>query len=614
MRTFMEKVADGKRGARHTAPIVAVFEQRFEETFKRLAEGGRTPALWVQYHYMVDVIKIFIKTERLSDHDGHLSCIVTRMLDIFAAAGHHQYAKGARLYCQLMKQLETSPGYKETFESFTAHGNHVVRYSCHDWSGTWCDICIEQTLTKASKSEGELSRGRMRNSDSGHKCWVQTLSHFSDVNKRMEEGVKKHGPLQKDLVKTQMKRNAEAIELALKWFEENNPFDHDRDKQLLVSFSTGFTSTADDAVNAERAAKVGREMQIKLDGQSVTSTMEVKFKVQALSSLRKIPKVNEKKIHLNSLQLFNRLIIFAQRDMTVETSLEYELTPFPLSLFSNRDQKMNKVNKAGFSKTSLKELTDPLDLTNQPCSSLVVDGGWLLYMVKWEQGQTWQEIADRYLSYVQCLGSHSQKIIVVFDGYSSSAKDHDHIRRTKNSCCDLQIRPDMIHLTPRAKFMDNTHNKSELIHLLSSTFRKRHITVEQCDNDADTSIVRAEDADVLVMLVHHSSSTNHPLFLTTSKGSHDVRRIQEALSERQRRYLLFCHTFTGCDTVSAIGGHGKMMLFDRFCAGDIDEHMDIFLDVHATKDAVIRAGIAIFQHIYHAPGLDAAAEHVFGPQ
>ena len=30
MRTFMEKVANGKMGARHTAPIVAVFEERFE--------------------------------------------------------------------------------------------------------------------------------------------------------------------------------------------------------------------------------------------------------------------------------------------------------------------------------------------------------------------------------------------------------------------------------------------------------------------------------------------------------------------------------------------------------------------------------------------------------
>ncbi|KAI4802447.1 hypothetical protein KUCAC02_020283, partial [Chaenocephalus aceratus] len=306
--------------------------------------------------------------------------------------------------------------------------------------------------------------------------------------------------------------------------------------------------------------------------------MEVKSKVQALSSLGKIPKINEKKIHLDSLKLFNRLIIFAQRDMTVETSLAYELTPFPLFLFSNKDQKMNKANKAGFSKTSLKELTDPLDLTNQSCSTLVVDGGWLLH----------------------------GKVET-----SRSPKDHDHIRRTKKSCCDLQIRPDMIHWTPRAKFLDNTNNKSELIHLLSSTFRKHNITVEQCDNDADTSIVRealapatddsvevrAEDADVLVMLVHHIPSTNHPLFFTTSKGSYDVRRIC---------YLLFCHAFTGCDTVSAIAGHGKTTLFDRICAGDIDEHMDIFLDTQATKDA---AAAGLIKPETLPPTEGAAAQH-----
>ena len=257
---------------RRWAPIVSVFEQRFEETFKRLADGGRTPALWVQYHYMVDVIKIFIKSERLADHNGHLACIVTRMLDTFSAAGHHQYAKGARLYCQLMKQLETSPGYKEIFERFTAHGNHVVRYSCHDWFGTWCDICIEQRLMKAAKSEGGLSGGRMKN-DSGHKCWVQTLNHFADINQRMEEGVKKHGPLHKDLAKTRMKRDAEAIALALKWFEENNPFDQDRDRQLLVSFSTGFTSTANDAVNAEGdAEKAGWTVSDIQDGSEVQGT------------------------------------------------------------------------------------------------------------------------------------------------------------------------------------------------------------------------------------------------------------------------------------------------------------------------------------------------------
>jgi len=77
--------------------------------------------------------------------------------------------------------------------------------------------------------------------------------------------------------------------------------------------------------------------------------------------------------------------------------------------------------------------------------------------------------------------------------------------------------------------------------------------------------------------------------------------------QRQRCYLLFCHAFTGCDTVSTIGGHGKTTLFDRFCARDIDGHMDIFLDIQASKDVVIRSGISIFQYIYHAPGTALAA-------
>ena len=86
-----------------------------------------------------------------------------------------------------------------------------------------------------------------------------------------------------------MKRDAEAVKLALEWFDENNPFNYDRDKQLLVSFSSEFTSTAE--VNAERATEIQEirmQMQIKLDGQPVTSTMGVKLKVQAFSSLRKL--------------------------------------------------------------------------------------------------------------------------------------------------------------------------------------------------------------------------------------------------------------------------------------------------------------------------------------
>ena len=95
---------------------MAVFEQKFKGTFKQLAKGGRTPVLWVEYHHMFDVMKVFIRTVRLADHNGHMSSNATKMLNLFAAACHHHYAKGARLYCQLVKELETFPAYKDNLQ------------------------------------------------------------------------------------------------------------------------------------------------------------------------------------------------------------------------------------------------------------------------------------------------------------------------------------------------------------------------------------------------------------------------------------------------------------------------------------------------------------------
>ena len=46
----------------------------------------------------------------------------------------------------------------------------------------------------------------------------------------------------------------------------------------------------------------------------------------------------------------------------------------------------------------------------------------------------------------------------------------------------------MVHRAPKAKFLDNTNNKSELINLQSSAFGKHNIIVDQCDNDADLTV------------------------------------------------------------------------------------------------------------------------------
>ena len=78
---------------------------------------------------MVDTIKIFIHAERMGNFILHLSCITNRMLHVLAAAGHHNYAKAARLYVQMMKTYEIRLVEQiAIISSFKENRNYVVRY------------------------------------------------------------------------------------------------------------------------------------------------------------------------------------------------------------------------------------------------------------------------------------------------------------------------------------------------------------------------------------------------------------------------------------------------------------------------------------------------------
>lgn len=55
---------------------------------KKIQNRGPTAKLWVQYFYMVSIVKDFIRSERLGDWDGHLKAVkkcflFSTLLDIF---------------------------------------------------------------------------------------------------------------------------------------------------------------------------------------------------------------------------------------------------------------------------------------------------------------------------------------------------------------------------------------------------------------------------------------------------------------------------------------------------------------------------------------------------
>ena len=92
-----------------------------KESFKK----HRTAQLWLQYMKMIDILRRFIKAERIGNWNLHLQA-VQEMLPYSTASGHNLYAKSAYMYLQKMQKLPES--HPDVHSSFL-NGFHVIRRS-----------------------------------------------------------------------------------------------------------------------------------------------------------------------------------------------------------------------------------------------------------------------------------------------------------------------------------------------------------------------------------------------------------------------------------------------------------------------------------------------------
>ena len=116
-------------------PTLSKLMFNLEEYKKYLAKTSRTSKLWLQYLDNIAVVKMFIRAERTGDWNLHLVSL-NKMLNLFAATAHVNYAKCARLHLQNMLDLESSHPWDY---------DHTVRRSERFWSGlTGDDESIEE--------------------------------------------------------------------------------------------------------------------------------------------------------------------------------------------------------------------------------------------------------------------------------------------------------------------------------------------------------------------------------------------------------------------------------------------------------------------------------------
>ena len=120
---------------------------------------------------------------------------------------------------------------------------------------------------------------------------------------------------------------------------------------------------------------------------------------------------------------------------------------------------------------------------------LLIDGGWLLHQITSFAGcETYRDVANLYLKLL--LPRYKDRhVVVVFDGYRRSTKDHEHQRRCHNYCADISIKGSTVCSIPMKRLLANSNNKLELIKLLSNIFTEKGIEVHAADDDADTVIV-----------------------------------------------------------------------------------------------------------------------------
>ena len=107
-------------------------------------QGSRTAKLWLQYMKMVDILKMYLKAERLGDWQLHLKATAD-MLPFFAATGHNNYLISSYLYLQQMHKLPTT--HPDVYHNFL-QALFVVRQSNREWAGIPTDQIIEQCLMR----------------------------------------------------------------------------------------------------------------------------------------------------------------------------------------------------------------------------------------------------------------------------------------------------------------------------------------------------------------------------------------------------------------------------------------------------------------------------------
>lgn len=585
------------------------------ETEKEKLCNYRVPRLWLQYMEMVNLLRRFIKAERLGDWALHLQCLYD-MLPFLAAAGHNLYVKSVHVYLQKMLTLEADhPGVYRHF----INGLHVVRRSERLWGGISTDLAIEQCLMRALKTRGGLVRGRGF-TETQRLIWVLSTPSCAEVNSAMQDFTGETfttSEQHREASKARMSKDSSDVQNLLQYLVPRNPFST-AGPPTLRNIATGVTAHA--TVNCDTATHVGNEILKSMTGQKVAEYTFRKKNQAITMDTKSSVKIKDEEVHVDPLLLFQRLVTAGTRCGDLTEVFRYELCSYPPAMFES-PQMMRPANKAILADSLWSSVIEAAPKPPDQ-AQFVLDGGALLHRIPWTKGSSWDDILKMYTTYVI---NRYGRATVVFDGYldTPSTKDSTHTRRS-GGCIGSAVHFDvtMALQTKKEEFLSNSQNKQRFINMLGSRLEAVGCEVHHAKGDADVLVVEAavacaeknytvviaDDTDILILLIHHAGHAKYNIWFQpnvkreSKKGERcwNIEATRCHLGSTVYSGILFAHAFLGCDTTSRLHGIGKKKAISKL-KSDIffSKQATVFMSSNSNTEDVIKAGNHALVSIYN---------------
>ena len=192
----------------------------------------RTQSLWIRYYEHIQIVRDFIRAERLSDIQLHIGSSA-KMLPVMMVAGHSQYGKAIRFILQQFinfkyRQKPSLSAINTTKSSFQATSGVAYGRTYHS----------NKLYSKALR-QVQRWLGRRKTPHRFQKQWLLILTLFSSIHQSLEEKFSNERMTSDhaDLSTKRMEDAYKKVTRLVTWFKTTQPTETDAKK--LVSFSTG---------------------------------------------------------------------------------------------------------------------------------------------------------------------------------------------------------------------------------------------------------------------------------------------------------------------------------------------------------------------------------------